>query len=118
MEIVILIFKIIVSLLFLMLGLTKLTVTKSKLLDKGMKGLIHLSDTQIKLAGFLELLGAFGLILPHWLNFYPILTGLSAIGLSITMLVALKINYQLKLPILPNLLILCICLVIAFYELL
>ncbi|MEZ4830052.1 MAG: DoxX family protein [Bacteroidia bacterium] len=74
MEITIWILKGLITSLFGIVGINKLVFPKSKLLDKGMKGLVNLDERQIKGAGFLELLGAIGLVLPSILNIYPILS--------------------------------------------
>jgi hypothetical protein len=60
METTIWILKGLIALLFALVGIYKLLLPKSTLLEKGMKGLIHLDERQIKVAGFLELLGAIG----------------------------------------------------------
>lgn len=117
MEATIWILKTLVSLLFVLVGIFKLTLPKTKLLDKGMKGLINMDQKQIKLAGFLEVLGAIGLILPSLVKIYPLLSAVSSIGLALTMIVAIKINYQLKLSVIPNIIILILCLFIAYWEL-
>lgn len=111
------ILKGLVGALFLFLGINKMFLTKSRLLDKGMKGLVNLEEQHIKIAGLLEFLGAVGLILPSLLRIYPWLAGLAALGLGMTMIVAAVINYKLKLPVLPNLLILAMCMFIAYMEL-
>jgi hypothetical protein len=82
-----------------------------------MEGLIQLDERQIKGAGFLEFLGAIGLVLPSLLNFYPILSAVSALCLGLTMIVAGQLNYKLKLSILPNVVIFIICVLIAYSEL-
>jgi hypothetical protein len=46
--------------------------------------------------GIVELLGAFGLLLPWGLNVLPILTPLSAIGFAIIMILAARIHYRRK----------------------
>ena len=107
----------VIALLFTFTGVYKIVLPKAKLLDKGMKGLIDLDEKQIKVAGLLEVLGAFGLILPTLLNTYPILSAISALCLSLTMVVAGWINYKLKLNIIPNIVIFIICILIAFLEL-
>ena len=55
---------------FTFTGISKIFLPKAKLLDQGMKGLIGIDQKQIKVAGLLEVLGAFGLILPTLLNTY------------------------------------------------
>lgn len=111
------ILKGIIALIFTFTGTFKIFLPKAKLLAKGMKGLIHLDERQIKVAGLLEILGACGLILPSLLNIFPALSAISALSLSLTMIVAGRINYKLKLPIIPNILIFIICILIAFLEL-
>lgn len=108
----------IIALLFAFVGTNKLLLPKAKLLDKGMKGLINLDEKQIKTAGLLELLGAMGLVLPTLLNVYPILSGIAALCLGLTMVVAARVNRQLQLPLTANIVILAICLFIAYWELL
>jgi DoxX-like family len=79
--------------------------------------LIDLDEKQIKVVGLLEVLGAFGLILPALLNIYPVLSAISALCLSLTMIVAGRINYKLKLPIIPNIVIFVICILIVYLQL-
>jgi uncharacterized membrane protein YphA (DoxX/SURF4 family) len=115
MEITIWILKGVIALLFTYTGVNKIFLPKTKLLDKGMKGLSDLDEKQIKSAGLLEVLGAFGLILPTLLNIYPILSAISALSLGLTMIVAGWINYKYKLSIIPNIVIFIICIFIAFW---
>jgi uncharacterized membrane protein YphA (DoxX/SURF4 family) len=117
METTIWILKGVIALVFMFTGISKIFLPKDKLLEKGMKGLINLDEKQIKLAGLLEFLGAVGLILPTLLNTYPVLSAISALCLSLTMIVAGWINYKLKLSIIPNIVIFVICLLVASWEL-
>lgn len=117
METTIWILKGLIALLFGFVSINKLILPKAKLLGNGMKGLINLDERQIKGAGFLELLGAIGLVLPSILNIYPILSAFSALCLGLTMIVAGQINYKLKLSIVPNIVIFIICFLIAYWEL-
>jgi hypothetical protein len=110
------ILKGVIALIFAFTGIFKLFLPKTKLLEKGMKGLIHLKEMQIKVVGLLEILGALGLILPTLINILPILTSVSAICLGLTMIVAGIINCQLKLPVIPNIVIFIICILIVFFE--
>src|ERR1700690_689873 len=103
------ILKGVVTLVFTFTGVNKIFLPKAKLLDKGMKGLIDLDDKQIKVAGFLEGLGVFGLILPTLLNIFPVLSAISALCLSLTMVVAGWVNYKLKLSIILNVVVFVIC---------
>jgi hypothetical protein len=111
------ILKGVMALIFTFTGICKIFLPKAKLLARGMKGLTDLDEKQIKVVGFLEVLGAFGLILPALLNIFPILSIISAICLSLTMIVAGWINYKLILPIIPNIVIFVTCILIAFLEL-
>ena len=117
METTIWILKGVIALLFIFTGVNKIFLPKAKLLDKGMKGLADLDVKQIKSAGLLEVLGAFGLILPALLNIYPILSSISALCLGLTMIVAGWINYKHKLSIIPNIVIFIICIFIAYWGL-
>lgn len=111
------ILKVVIALLFSFTGIFKMFLPKAKLLAKGMKGLIELDDQQIKVVGLLELLGACGLILPSLLNIYPIVSIISALCLSLTMIVAGWINHKLKLNTIPNIVIFIICILIAYLQL-
>lgn len=106
-----------IALVFTFTGINKIFLPKAKLLGKGMKGLIDLDEKQIKSAGLLEVLGAFGLILPALLNIYPVLSAISALCLGLTMIVAGWINYKHKLSIIPNIAIFIICIFIAYWGL-
>lgn len=104
----------ILAVLFILAGSMKLFLPKPKLLEKGMKGLVNLGEQQIKVTGWLEVTGAVGLILPGALNIYPILSGVAALCLGLMMLVAVKIHQQLKLPVIPVIVILLMCLFVAY----
>ena len=117
METTIWILKGFIALIFTFTGIFKILLPKTKLLDKGMKGLRDLDKKQIKMAGLMEVLGAVGLVLPTLLNIYPVLSAISALCLSLTMIVAGWINYKLKLSIIPNIMIFVICIFIAFWGL-
>ena len=117
METTIWILKGFIALIFTFTGIFKILLPKTKLLDKGMKGLIDLNENQIKVTGLLEVSGAVGLILPTLLNLYPVLSVIAALCLSLTMIVAGWINYKLKLSIIPNIVIFVICIFIVFWGL-
>ena len=116
METIIWILKAAIALLFIFLGINKIMLPKAKLLDKGMKGLINLDEKQIKTVAVLEVLGAIGLILPSALNYFPVLSSISALCLGLTMIVAGLVNFKLNLSIIPNIVILAICIFIAYWE--
>jgi uncharacterized membrane protein YphA (DoxX/SURF4 family) len=117
MTTIIWILKVVIVSMFTFTGFSKIFLPKAKLLDKGMKGLIDFNEDQIKVVGLLEVLGACGLLLPSLLNVYPILSTISALCLSLTMIVAGWINYKLKLALFPNIVIFIICIFISFWGL-
>ncbi len=73
------------------------------------------SDGQIKLIGWLEILGAIGLVLPMALNIAPILTPLAAIGFALIMIFAVILHAKRKenKEIVMNIIILIIAVIIA-----
>ena len=52
------------------------------------------SDANVKLIGLVELVGAFGLILPWATDVAPALTPLAAAGLALTMLTAIAVHVR------------------------
>ncbi len=105
------------ALLFTFTGISKIVLSKTKLLEKGLKGLRDLDENQIKVIGFLEILGVFGLILPTLLDVYPVISIISSLSLALTMIVAGLIHYKLKLSVIPNVVVFVICILIAYGEL-
>jgi uncharacterized membrane protein YphA (DoxX/SURF4 family) len=77
---------------FLAAGAMKLAQPKAKLAESGMAWTEDFSDTQVKLIGLVEVLGAIGLILPAALDIAPILTPIAAAGLALTMLGATVVH--------------------------
>ncbi len=117
MEILIWVLQILMALLFLFVGISKMFLPKPHLLEKGMKGLKNLDPTFIKVAGVLEMLGALGLVFPQWLGIFPVLTGVSALCLALTMLPAGFLHYQLKESLVANVVVFVACLGIAWFRL-
>ena len=111
------ILKGVISVIFTFTGFFKIFLPKAKLLAKGMKGLTDLDEDQIRVVGFLEVLGVVGLILPALLNINPAISAIAALCLSMTMVVAGWINYRLKLSVIPNIIIFIICILIAYLVL-
>jgi len=70
---------------FLMAGGMKLSQPKEKLAER-MGWVEDFSQNTVRLIGLLEVLGAIGLILPLALKIWPVLTGLAAVGLVLTMI--------------------------------
>lgn len=105
-----------IATLFMFTGMSKLILPKARLLAKGMKGLKDLDEQQIMVTGFLEVLGALGLILPTLFNIYPFLSVAAAFCLGLTMIVAGWIHYKQQLSIVPNITVFVLCMLIAFWE--
>ena len=66
-------------------GLMKLAVPKDKLVKLGQGWAQDFSPNHIRLIGFVEVLGAAGLILPAVTHIAPILVPLAAVGLVLVM---------------------------------
>lgn len=116
METIIWILKVLTAIVFAVTGMSKLIFPKEKLLEKGLNGLVDLKNVEIKIAAILELLGAAGLILPSLLNVYPFMSGISALCLGLTMIVAGWINKKRNQSIAVNIIILMICVFIAYWD--
>lgn len=71
--------------MFLMVGAMKLMQPKEKMAEK-MGWVEDFSQTQVRVIGVLEVLGALGLILPMATGIMPVLTPLAAVGLGLTMI--------------------------------
>lgn len=70
---------------FLASGLMKIAQPREKLVASGLRWAGDMSAGSVKGIGTVELLGAFGLILPAVLDVAPVLVPLAATGLALTM---------------------------------
>src|SRR6201995_3014899 len=77
-------------------GLIKLSVPKDKLVKAGQGWAQDFDSNSIRLIGFVELLGAAGLILPAVTHIAPILVPLAAIGLVLVMVGAAMVHARTK----------------------
>src|SRR6201995_6145368 len=77
-------------------GLIKLSVPKDKLVKAGQGWAQDFDSNSIRLIGFVELLGAAGLILPAVTHIAPILVPLAAIGLVLVMVGAAMVHARRK----------------------
>ena len=84
MNIAILIVQVLLAIVFFIAGLMKLVQPKEKLVSS-MGWVEGYSQTQIRLIGTLEILGALGLFLPALTGILPWLTPLAAVGLAFLM---------------------------------
>lgn len=81
---------------FLMAGGMKAFASKDLLREKIGDWVDQYSSAALKSIGILELLGAFGLILPGVFDLYPVLTPVAALGLSLTMVGAIRVHVKRK----------------------
>jgi uncharacterized membrane protein YphA (DoxX/SURF4 family) len=105
--------------LFLFSGVMKSTQSAQKLVTGGQTGVEGLPQALIRFIGIAEILGAAGLVLPVLMNVMPGLTPLAAIGLGLIMILAAIVHYRRneKRTALLNLLILLVCLFVAYGRL-
>ena len=92
MNIALWIIQILLALLFLFAGGTKLYFPPEVLAAKGLPNQVHLPGLFIQFIGVCEVLGALGLVLPGLLRIRPHLTFLAAAGLLIIMIGAVVIT--------------------------
>ena len=83
----------ILAALFLMAGFMKSTTPKEKLALK-MPWANDYSAGTVKLIGITQLMAAIGLIIPMLTGIAPLLTPLAAIGLCVTMILAIMYHYR------------------------
>ncbi len=83
------------AMIFMAAGLTKLTQQRAKLAAGPMPWAADVSDAQFRTIGLLEVAGAIGIILPAALGIAPVLSGLAALGLVLTMVGAIATHVRL-----------------------
>lgn len=107
--------QIILALMFGMAGAMKATQPYEKVSEM-MNWAKHVSPTQVRIIGVLELLAAVGLILPALTGILPWLTPLAAIGLILTMIGAAALHYRIGegKAIIVNMVLLAVALFIAY----
>lgn len=84
MEMIILTLQIGLCIVFLYFGLLKMFLPIDKI-EKKVSWAHDYSLSKLKFFGFLEVIGAVGLILPYQLDIFPILTPMAATGLAMVM---------------------------------
>jgi uncharacterized membrane protein YphA (DoxX/SURF4 family) len=94
MNIVLWIIQVLLALLFLFAGGTKLLIPPDVLQSMGSPNAVHLPGLFIRFLGVFEVLGALGLILPGLLRIRPGLTPLAAAGLVIIMIGATALTFK------------------------
>ena len=116
MNILLWIVQVLLALLFLFAGGTKLVLPIDVLQKMGSPNQVQMSGLFIKFIGLVEVLGALGLVLPGLLRIKKGLTPLAAIGLTIVMIGAVIITIAgdgVKLAITP-LIVLLLCVFVAY----
>ena len=93
MNMVLWIIQILLALVFLMAGLMKVTRPR-EVLAENMAWVEDFSQSQLRMIGALEILGALGLILPAVTGVLPRLAALAAVGLSLTMIGAIVVHIR------------------------
>ena len=113
------ILQVLMAALFLYSGACKSILSQQKLVAYGQTAVEDISLGLTRFIGAIEIIGAFGLILPMTLNILPKLTVLSAIGFSIIMVLGARMHYKRHEPksVVNNLVILLLCVLIAWYRL-
>lgn len=92
MNIVLWIIQVLLALLFLFAGGTKLVLPIQVLESMGSPNQVHLPGLLMRFIGVCEVLGGLGLILPGLLKIKPGLTALAAAGLVIVMIGAVALT--------------------------
>ena len=92
MNIVLWIIQILLALLFLFAGGSKLVMSAEQMQSLASPNQVHLPITFIRFIGVVELLGGLGLVLPGLFGIKKGLTPLAAIGLTIVMVGAVIIT--------------------------
>src|SRR3984957_16970627 len=87
---------IVLAVVFAGSALMKLLVPKDKLATSGQGWAQDVSSTNIQLIGFVEILGAIGIVLPAAMHIAPILVPLAAIGLALVMVGAAVVHARRK----------------------
>ena len=100
-------------------GMMKLTKPREALVEK-MHWVEHATDTQVKLVGLVEVLGAIGLVVPAIVDIAPILVPVAAIGLALTMVGAVIVHLrdgESFAAAMPAVVLGALCLVVAWGRL-
>jgi uncharacterized membrane protein YphA (DoxX/SURF4 family) len=97
-------------------GLMKQFVPKEKLVTSGQGWAEDFSPTNIRLIGFVEILGAIGVVLPAVVHIAPILVPLAATGLVLVMLGAATVHARRKeaMNIAVNLVLIALAVFVAW----
>ena len=115
MNIALWIAQILLALVFFASGIAKSTFSRQQFINTKQTGVVDLPMPLVRFIGLSEILGAAGLILPWLLGIVPVLTPLSAICLSIMMILAARKHTKLREPgnVRNNIILLILCLFVV-----
>jgi uncharacterized membrane protein YphA (DoxX/SURF4 family) len=107
---------IVLAVVFTGSGLLKQLVPKDKLVTAGQGWAQDYSQTNIRLIGLAEILGAIGLVLPAVVHIAPILVPLAAVGLVLVMLGAAVVHARRNEPmnVAVNLVLIALAIFVAW----
>lgn len=91
MKIIILVLQIGLTCVFLYFGSLKMFLPIEKI-EKKVSWARDYSEAKLRIFGFLEVIGAIGLILPYNIGVFPILTPIAATGLAMIMAGAIAVH--------------------------
>ena len=97
MNIILWVLQVLLAIMFLMVGLMKVSKSKDEIKASGgerMAWVEDLTDNNIRLIGILELMASIGLVLPQLTGILPWLTPLAAVGLILTMIGAITLHVR------------------------
>lgn len=97
MSIALWVIQIVLTIMFLIAGVTKSTRPRP-VLEKQLPWVADFSTPTVRLIGVVELLGAIGLILPALTGIATVLTPLAATGLAVVMLLAAATHARRREP--------------------
>lgn len=106
----------VLSLVFLYSGINKSIHTEQQLIAKGQTGVVNLPVAVIRFIGISEVLGAVGIIVPCFVNIWPVLTPVTAICFAVIMVMAARIHYKLHEPknVTTNIILLIMAVFVAY----
>ena len=113
MNIVAWILQIVLALAFLAAGGMKLARPKAALVSSGMGWADDYTDSNVKLIGAVEVVGAIGLVVPWLTGIAPVLTPIAAVGLALVMAGAVVVHIRRKEQFVPPLVLGVLSLVVA-----
>lgn len=108
--------QLLLATVFFYSGICKTLMPESWLITHGQTGVVGLPAWLIKFIGVCEILGTAGLILPVWLNIFPLLTSITAMLFCVLMVLAMRAHYKLKelRNVFTNVVLFLLCAFVAY----